>query len=81
MRFDHESRGAAPLYAGRHRKGRLAAFGDWRRYRPRTRPGQDAAAAPLTLHISDAPAANASPRIVRRAMNMPQHIGAAITRA
>ena len=50
MRFDHESRGAAPLYAGRHRKGRLAGFGDWRRgYRPRTRASRDAAAAPLTL--------------------------------
>jgi hypothetical protein len=50
VRFDHESRGAAPLYAGRHRKGRLAAFGDWRRgYRPRTRSGRDAATAPLSL--------------------------------
>jgi hypothetical protein len=36
--FDYEWRGAAPPYAGRHRKGWFAALGGWRRgHRQRAR--------------------------------------------
>ena len=45
--FDYEWRGAGPLYAGRHRKGWLAASGGWRRgYRRRIRPGLTVASPP-----------------------------------
>jgi hypothetical protein len=40
--FDYEWRGAAPTYAGRHRKGWLAAIGGWRRgNRQRVRARRD----------------------------------------
>ena len=47
--FEHEWRANAAPYAGRHRKGWRITIGDRRRgYRPRTRVGQEAGAAPAT---------------------------------
>lgn len=47
MIFDHEWRADAPPYAGRHRKGWLAASGGRRRgYRRRIQPGLAIASPP-----------------------------------